>query len=92
MENTFKSNINQKIVMFIEPAFEAWSQPCKIGNLLMNRFAINEDVANAILKIYHQKEKFYHLYNNTGGFRFTEGMDLGLYESYNMIQFISYES
>ena len=46
------SKLNQKIVLFIEPAEEAWSKPSKIGNLFLNRFAIDEDAKNEILKIY----------------------------------------
>ena len=46
------SKLNQKIVLFIEPADKAWSKPSKIGNLFMNRFAIDEDAKNEILKIY----------------------------------------
>ena len=37
------SKLNQKIVLFIEPAAVAWSTPSKIGNLFMNRFGIDED-------------------------------------------------
>ena len=36
------SKLNQKIVLFIEPSVWA-STPSKIGNLFMNRFAIDED-------------------------------------------------
>ena len=43
---------NQKIVLFIEPATTAWATPSKIGNLFMNRFAIDEDAKHEILKIY----------------------------------------
>ena len=47
------SKLNQKIVLFIEPAVKAWKTPSNIGNLFMNRFAIDEDVKHEILKIYH---------------------------------------
>ena len=46
------AKFSQKIVLFIEPAIEAWSTPSKIGNLFMNRFAIDEDAIHEILKIY----------------------------------------
>ena len=46
------SKLNQKIVLFIEPALGAHETPSKIGNLFMNRFAIDEDAKNEILKIY----------------------------------------
>ena len=42
----------QKIVLFIEPSEEAWQTPSKIGNLFMNRFAVDEDAAFEILKIF----------------------------------------
>ena len=42
----------QKIVLFIEPTEDAWGTPFKIGNLFMNRFAVDEDAASEILKIY----------------------------------------
>ena len=42
----------QKIILFIEPFDELWSTPLKIGNLFMNRFAVDEDAASEILKIF----------------------------------------
>ena len=46
------AKFSQKIVLFIEQALEAWSTPSKIGNLFVNRFAIDEDANHEILKIY----------------------------------------
>ena len=43
----------QKIVLFIEPQKEKYDTPLKIGNLFMNRFAIDEDGCHGILKIYY---------------------------------------
>ena len=42
----------QKIVFFIEPSDRAFDTPFKIGNLFMNRFAVDEDAASEILKIF----------------------------------------
>ena len=42
----------QKIVLFIEPFDDVWSTPLKIGNLFVNRFAIEEDAASEVLKIF----------------------------------------
>ena len=44
----------QKIVLFIEPNENAWicETPVKIGNLFINRFAIDEDVSSEILGIF----------------------------------------
>ena len=53
------SNLNQKIVLFISTAFCACQKPSKIGNLFMNRFAIDEDAENEILKIYQLEDTFY---------------------------------
>ena len=47
----------QKIVLFIEPFDDAWKTPLKIGNLFMNRFAVDEDAASEILKIF-ELEKY----------------------------------
>ena len=49
----------QKIVLFIEPMEEAWSTPLKLGNLFMNRFAVDEDEASEILKIFELETKKY---------------------------------
>ena len=46
----------QKIVLFIEPSDLQYDTPSKIGNLFMNRLAIDEDESNEILKIFHLEE------------------------------------
>ena len=67
------SKLNQKIVLFIEPAHEACSKPSKIGNLFLNRFAIDEDAKNEILKIYHLEHPFYQ--SGRVGLTLLEGLD-----------------
>ena len=44
----------QGVVLFIESGHlrPGWSRPSKIGNLFMNRFAIEEDQGHEILKIF----------------------------------------
>ena len=42
----------QKIVLIIEPNECPYETPSKIGNLFMNRFAVDEDAASEILKIF----------------------------------------
>ena len=42
----------QKIVLFIEPSDDAWRTPLKIGNLFMNRLAVEEGAASEVLKIF----------------------------------------
>ena len=53
----------QNIFLFLEPTTDKWRFPIKIGNLYMNRFAINENDANEIItnndnKIFELKEFF----------------------------------
>ena len=41
----------QKIILLVESNYHAFLTPAKIGNILMNRFAIDEDASCEILKI-----------------------------------------
>ena len=41
----------QKIVLFIDPSYDAFDKPFNIGHLFMNRIAVDEDAAFEILKI-----------------------------------------
>ena len=66
------SNLNRKIVLFIEPAYHTYKKPSKIGNLFMNRFAIDEDAKNEILKIYHPENNF----SRWGHLTVEQGLDL----------------
>lgn len=43
--------LKQNIVLFIEPNDEDQKSPTSIGNLYLNRFAIDEDAADEILKV-----------------------------------------
>ena len=47
----------QKIVLFIEPNEDAFMTPLKIGNLFLNRFAVEEDAAFEVLKIFEFKKR-----------------------------------
>ena len=71
------SKLKQKIVLFIEPANFAWNTPLKIGNLFMNRFAIDEDAKHEILKIYHLENNFFDV--SEGWLSSEEGLDLTNY-------------
>ena len=42
----------QKIILLVEPNDDAFMTPAKIGNIFMNRFAIDEDASSEILKIF----------------------------------------
>ena len=68
------SNNIQKIVLIIEPALGTHERPSKIGNVFMNRFAIDEGAKNEILKIYQLKGPFYDF--SWGLLTFEEGLDL----------------
>ena len=43
--------IMQKIILFIEPNEDAWFTPAKIGDLFMNRFAVDEDTAFEVINV-----------------------------------------
>ena len=49
------ARIMQKIVVFIEQAYEPSVTPLNTGNLFMNRFSIDEDAGVEILKIFYPK-------------------------------------
>ena len=68
------SKLNQKIVLFIDPAETTWTKPDKIGNLFTNRFAIDEDAKNEILKIYQLEHRFDHFID--GELTLEEGLNL----------------
>ena len=40
----------QKIILFVEPIDDAFETPAKIGDIFMNRFAIDENASCEILK------------------------------------------
>ena len=54
----------QKIVLFMEPNDDAWITPLKIGNLFMNRFAVDEDAASEVLKIFELEKTFKKMYDD----------------------------
>ena len=63
----------QKIVLFIEPTENPSETPFKIGNLFMNRCAVDEDAASEILKIFELEK---HSYRMSSEERKQKGMDL----------------
>ena len=40
----------QKIILFVEPNDDAFQTPAKIGDIFMNRFAVDENASYEILK------------------------------------------
>ena len=56
---------SQKIVLFIEPFENAFCIPSKIGDLFMNRFAIDEESSFEIVKILELEKKFEAMSNRT---------------------------
>ena len=83
------SKSNQKIVLFIEPAEEAWRTPSKIGNLFMNRFAIDEDANHEILKIYHLENTLYNQLSSEEGLDLTNFMIITYDHNYDRLNQIS---
>ena len=55
---------SQKIVLLIEPENVKYSTPTKIGNLFMNRFAIDEDESHEVLKIFELENTCFDLERN----------------------------
>ena len=70
----------QKIVLFIEPQEKKFITPLKIGNLFMNRFGIDEDGCNEVLKIYYIDNTFYDYYWDN--LRKNEGTDRSKQQNY----------
>ena len=78
----------QKIVLLIEPSDDACYTPLKIGNLFMNRFAVEEDAASEILKILELEKTSFKIswpnpkhnpeYKNFEEERKQKGMDISL--------------
>ena len=78
----------QKIILFIEPNDDACFTPLKLGNLFMNRFAVEEDAASEILTIFELDKSSYKMsdsdsnynpeYKNFEEERKQKGMDLSL--------------
>ena len=70
----------QKVVLFIEPNDETFYTPFKIGNMFMNRFAVDEDAASEILKIFELEKTLWKIHNpnakNSEETRRQKGMDL----------------
>ena len=57
--NRKMSKIMQKFLFFIDPTEHGFETPLKIGNLFMNRFAVDEVAASEILKNF-ELENYYH--------------------------------
>ena len=68
-----KSEIMQKIVLFVEPTACAFETPVKIKNLFMNRFAIDEDISSEVLNIFEFDKSSFEM---TREDKKQKGMDL----------------
>ena len=66
-EEHSEREIMQKIILIIEPSDNAYDTPAKIGNIFMNRFAIDEDASSEVLKIFELGKIF--------SWELTKGMD-----------------
>ena len=72
----------QKIILFVEPIHGTFSTPAKIGDIFMNRFAIDENASCEILKRFElgktSEEMSWHKHKNHENFaaeRQQKGMD-----------------
>ena len=54
------SKIMQNLVVLMEPSEEAWFTPLKAGNMILNRFCIDEDAAFDLSGVNYLKEPFWH--------------------------------
>ena len=50
-----------KIILFLEHTDSLWFTPKKIGNIFINRFAIDEDASPEILKIVELEDEHFFL-------------------------------
>ena len=46
-----------RVVIFTEPSRDKWRTSLKMGNLYMNRLAIEEDAAFEVMKIFELKDR-----------------------------------
>ena len=51
----------QNLVVFMEPSEDAWNTPLKGGNMILNRFCIDEDAAFELSGVYSFKKSSYDL-------------------------------
>ena len=72
----------QKIILFVEPIHETFYTPAKIGNLFVNRFAIDENASCEILKSFELGKTSMEMswnvhrnYKNLAAERQQKGMD-----------------
>ena len=75
----------QKIVLFFEPNDDEFHTIFKIGNIFMNRFAVDEDAASEIVKIFELDKTSRKMsypkhseYKNFEEERKQKGMDLNI--------------
>ena len=82
----------QKIILFVEPNDDAFITSGKIGDIIMNRFSIDENTSCEILKIFELGKSSYamswsneEIYNNFVEERKQKGMDQFIVIIYNQI-------
>ena len=56
-KNVVKLTYIMRIIFFTESSRDNWRTSLKMGNLYMNRFAIDEDAAFEVLKIFELKDR-----------------------------------
>ena len=53
----------QNLVVLMEPFEEAWFTPLKAGNMILNRFCIDEDAAFELSGVNYLKKSSYEMRN-----------------------------
>ena len=57
------SKIMQNLVVFMEPSEKDWITPLKGGNMILNRFCIDEDAAFELSGVNYLKKSSYEMRN-----------------------------
>ena len=55
------SKIMQNLVVILEPSEEAFINCLKVGEMILNRFCIDEDAAFELSGVYYLKHKFFEI-------------------------------
>ena len=55
------SKVMQNLVVLMEPSKDAWDTSLKGGNMILNRFCIDEDAAFKVSGVYSLKKSSYDI-------------------------------
>ena len=57
-ERIITMKLKQNFVFFVDPPTKAFDISARAGNMLINRFCIDEDAANELSGVYHLEKAF----------------------------------